>query len=144
MREGIDYIGVGVGAVIVNDKNKILLSKRGKDAKNEKGKWEYPGGSVEFGDTLRDTIKREIKEELGVEIELFEQLPSIDHFIPEENQHWITNAFIARIVKGVPQILEPDKCEEISWFSLEEIKKKQDLSIATKDYIPHIEAILNR
>ena len=50
MRKGIDYIGVGVGAAIFNKEGKFLLTLRGREAKNERGKWEIPGGSVEFGE----------------------------------------------------------------------------------------------
>ncbi len=43
--QGKDYIGVGVGAMIFNDKGELLLAKRGQAAKNERGCWEIPGGS---------------------------------------------------------------------------------------------------
>ncbi len=48
MRKGVDYIGVGVGGVIFNDEGKVFLAKRGAAARNEAGKWEFPGGAVEF------------------------------------------------------------------------------------------------
>lgn len=140
MKRGIDYIGVGVGAIIINDEEKYLLAKRGKKAKNEKGKWEFPGGTIEFGDTLKETIIREIKEELDIEIDPQYQLPSIDHLIPEEKQHWVTNAFISKIVKGKPKILEPEKCSEIGWFDMKEIEK-MDLSIATIKYFLHLKTL---
>lgn len=69
MKRGIDYIGVGVGAAIFNTEGKLFITLRGKEAKNERGKWEIPGGSVEFGETFQEAIKREIKEEVGVEVE---------------------------------------------------------------------------
>ena len=62
MRRGIDYIGVGVGAIIVDAQGRVFLAKRGLQAKNERGLWEFPGGSVEFGETLRDALVREIRE----------------------------------------------------------------------------------
>ena len=43
MKIGKDFIGVVIGAVIVNKKGKIFLSKRGSEAQNERGKWECPG-----------------------------------------------------------------------------------------------------
>ena len=49
MKKGIDYIGVSAGAIIFNEKGEIFLSKRSQNTKNEKGCWETPGGSVEFG-----------------------------------------------------------------------------------------------
>jgi mutator protein MutT len=130
MKKGVDFIGVGVGAAIIKN-GKILITKRGQKAKNEKGKWEIPGGSVEFNETLEDAIKREIKEEHGVEIEVQELLGVFSHIIKKENQHWVSPTYICKIKKGVPSILEPEKCAEIGWFTLEEAKKLK-LSIITK------------
>lgn len=131
MKLGIDYIGVGVGAAIFNDEGKMLITLRGKEAKNERGKWEIPGGGVEFGERFENAIKREIKEELGVEIEVVELLGICDHIIPDEHQHWVSPTYICRIKKGTPRILEPNKCAEIGWFSLEEAEQLP-LSIVTK------------
>ena len=61
MKAGVDFIGVSVGAMIVNDRGKLLLCKRSKTARNEQGQWEIPGGEVEFGEKLTDAIHREIK-----------------------------------------------------------------------------------
>jgi 8-oxo-dGTP diphosphatase len=118
MKPGIDYIGVGVGAFIFNDKGNFLMMKRGPKAKNEVGAWMLPGGAVEFGETQKNAIIREVREELGVEIEIEKQLPCWDHILPNEKQHWVTNVFSARIIHGEPKILEPEKCEELKWFSL--------------------------
>lgn len=134
MKRGIDYIGVGAGAIIQNKKGEYLLCKRGEKAKNEKGKWEFPGGSIEFGETLKDSLTREMKEELDIDIKILEQLPAIDHIIPREKQHWVTNGFMCRIKKGKPRIMEKEKCSEIGWFSFEEVRKL-DLSIPSKIYL---------
>lgn len=131
MKSGIDYIGVGVGAVLVNDKGEIFITKRGQKAKNEKGKWEIPGGSVEFGETLEKALKREMREEVGVEIKLIELLGVYDHIISDEKQHWVSPTFMCKIIKGTPKILEPEKCEVIGWFTLENAQKL-DLSLITK------------
>lgn len=138
MKKGVDYIGVGIGAIIINDDGKFLLAKRGKKAKNERGKWEFPGGGVEFGERMRDSIVREIMEELNIVIEPLEHLPPIDHIIPQDKQHWVTSIFISRIIRGIPTIMEPGKCDEIGWFSIDEIKNL-DLSIATQLNIPQIQ-----
>lgn len=131
---GTDYVGVGIGAVIINKDSKMLLAKRGPKAKNEKGKWEFPGGSVEFGHTMEETVKREMMEELGIEITTYQQLPVIDHIIKQESQHWVTSGFIAKIKKGKPVIKEKEKCSEIGWFSLSEMEK-MDLTIPTRSYM---------
>lgn len=134
MKRGVDYIGVGAGAIIVNKKGEFLLCKRGEKAKNEKGKWEFPGGAVEFGETLKNSLTREMKEELNIDIEIIEQLNAIDHIIPDENQHWVTNGFICRIKNGKPKIMEKEKCSRIGWFSLSEVGEL-DLSIPSRIYL---------
>jgi len=131
MKPGIDYIGVGVGAAIFDKQGRLFLTLRGSAAKNERGKWEIPGGAVEFGETFEQAIKREIKEELDIEIEVVELLDICDHIIPEENQHWVSPTYICQIKKGQPKILEPHKCEAIGWFTIEEAEKLP-LSIVTK------------
>ena len=130
MKKGVDYIGVGVGAVVI-EKGKVFITLRGKKARNEVGKWEIPGGGVEFGETLKDAIKREIKEENDFDIEIVELLGVNDHIIKEEKQHWVSPTFICKIKSGVPKIMESDKCEAIGWFTLDEASKLP-LSIVTK------------
>ena len=121
MKRGVDYIGVGVGALIVNSSGKLFLAKRGPSARNERGLWEFPGGSVEFGETLESALQREMREEFGIEIIVGELLDVINHILPEEGQHWVSPTYICKIISGSPAILEPEKCSEIGWFSVDEI-----------------------
>lgn len=123
MRKGIDFIGVGVGALIFNDEGKVFLAKRGPKARNETGKWEFPGGSVEFGEKLEDAIKREIKEEFDLDIEIIDLLDVCNHILPNEKQHWVSPSFVARLLSGESKIMEPEKTEAIGWFSINEIPK---------------------
>lgn len=118
LKRGTDYIGVGVGACILNDAGEVLLAQRGPLAKNERGTWEIPGGGVEFGETLEVALKREMLEELGVEIEVISLLQVYDHILPEEKQHWVSPTFVCRIISGEPVIKEPGKCSGLGWFSL--------------------------
>jgi 8-oxo-dGTP diphosphatase len=135
MKRGIDYIGVGVGAVIVNDQGQLFLARRGPQAKNERGLWEFPGGSVEFGETLADALRREIREEYGVEIEVGELLDVADHILPDEGQHWVSPSFICTITSGEPTIRETAKCTEIGWFALDEMP--DDLTQVTRVNLAH-------
>ncbi|MRR32235.1 NUDIX domain-containing protein [bacterium] len=117
MKRGVDYIGVGVGAILVDAQGRLFLAKRGEKAKNERGSWEFPGGSVEFGETLSEALKREMFEEYGIKIEVGDLLDVVDHILPAEGQHWVSPSYICRILSGEPRIFEPDKCAEIGWFS---------------------------
>ena len=120
MKPGVDFIGVGCGALILNEKGEALLMKRGPKSKNEAGFWSKPGGAVELGESVEDAIRREIKEELGVDIELLAPLKFTDHRA-QGGQHWIALNYTARVVKGEPRIREPEKIAEIGWFSLDKL-----------------------
>lgn len=116
MKRGSDYIGVGVGALITDAQGRLFLAQRGLQAQNERGLWELPGGSVEFGETLADALRREIYEEFGITIAVGELLDVVDHLLPEEGQHWVSPTFLCTIVTGEPVIQEPEKCSAIGWF----------------------------
>lgn len=131
MKKGIDYIGVGVGAIIFNREGKVFLARRGKDARNERDKWEFPGGSVEFNESLEQALVREINEEYGFEVEVRELLDVVNHIIPAEKQHWVSPTFICGVKSGTPVIREPHKCDEIGWFAIDEIPENE-LTTASK------------
>ena len=121
MKKGLDYIGVGAGTVILDQQGAVFLAMRGKEAQNERHKWEFPGGGVEFGETLEHALLREVKEEFDFEIEIEQLLDVVDHILPEENQHWVSPTFLCRVKSGTPRIMEPHKCDKIGWFGLNEI-----------------------
>jgi mutator protein MutT len=131
MIAGRDYIGVGVGAMVFNAEGMVFLAKRGPQAKNERGCWEFPGGGVEFGETLVDAIRREFREEYQMDIDVVELLGVSDHILLSERQHWISPTFIARHVDGTPMIAELEKCTAIGWYSLSALP--EPLSQITQD-----------
>lgn len=118
-KAGIDYVGVGVGVVLVDRQGRVFMAQRGPKAKNERGLWEFPGGAVEFGESLEQALAREMKEEYGIDIEVGDLLDVVDHILPDERQHWVSPTFMGKIVAGEPCIKEPEKCSAISWFSLD-------------------------
>jgi len=140
MRPGVDYIGVGVGAIITNQNGLVFLARRGKKARNEVGCWEFPGGQVNFGETLADSLVREIREEFDIHIRLGPLMDVVDHILPEENQHWVSPTYICTLESGQPRILEPDKCSEINWFALDEIP--DDLSKISKINLEHYRELI--
>jgi len=123
MKPGIDYIGVGTGAFIVSEEGKILLTRRGPQARNQVGKWEAPGGMVEFGETAKETVIRETKEELDIDIQINDLMGFVDDIIEEEKQHWAGPTWLASIVSGEPEIMEPENCDGLDWFTVEEADK---------------------
>lgn len=127
---GVDVIGVGVGAMVFNDRGEVFASQRGPQAKNERGCWEFPGGTVEFGETLVVAVAREFREEYGMVIAVGALLSVDDHILPDEGQHWVAPTYLARHISGQPRILEPEKCPAIGWFTLDELPSP--LSVITQ------------
>ncbi len=142
MKRGIDYIGVGVGAIIVNSEGRLFLAQRGPLAKNERGRWEFPGGSVEFGETLAHALAREMREEFGIDIQVGQLLDVVDHILPEEKQHWVSPTYLCRIISGTPEIKEPDKCSAMGWFFPDQVPA--ELSIITRQNLDHYRKIIKR
>ncbi|WP_085829344.1 NUDIX domain-containing protein [Clostridium massiliodielmoense] len=134
MIQGKDYIGVGVGAVIINEKNQILLLLRNKEP--EKGCWSIPGGKVEMFETLEDAIKREIKEEVNLDIEIVKLLTVTNHIIVKENTHWVAPTFLVKIINGQVKNVEPQKHRDLRWFSINNLP--QNITITTENAISNL------
>ncbi len=105
---------IGV-AVIWNEQGQILIDRRRPDGLLG-GLWEFPGGKLELGETVEECIPREIKEELGIEIEVGDRLVTIEHAY----SHFRVTLMVhhCRHLSGVPQAIE---CDEVRWVTLDEI-----------------------
>lgn len=105
-------------AIIRNNEGKILAIKLNKEIVG--GVFVPPGGKLEPDETLRECIIREIKEELGIEIEL----TGIEGITEEkyDDGHWVFVLYGAKIISGVPEIKEPGKILEIKWIDISELK----------------------
>ena len=112
----ITNIRVGVVAVLENDKKEILMMLRTKEP--AKGFWAIPGGKVEQYEQLEETIKRELKEELDIEVKVVELIGNIEDISEQDASHWIMPAYRVAIVDGIVTNLEPEKHEQLMWFSL--------------------------
>ena len=105
---------IGVGVIIRKD-GKFLLGKR-RNAHGE-GSWSFPGGHLEFGETVEACARRETLEETGLEIEDATLVSHTDDIFQEEGRHYVTLFTLAEWKLGDPQLLEPDKCEGWEWFA---------------------------
>ncbi len=105
---------IGV-AVIWNTQGQVLIDRRRPEGQMG-GLWEFPGGKIELGETVEECIKREIQEELGIEIEVGKHLVTIEH----RYTHLQVTLTVhhCRHLSGEPQ---PIECDEIRWVTLDEI-----------------------
>ena len=88
--------------VVFDVNNKVLLSQRNQpQTPYAHDKWQFPGGGMEFGEDPIETVKREVKEETGIDIELLSEKPvlhSSNLSMPEEDIHLVVLGFPARYV----------------------------------------------
>ncbi len=90
-------IWVAVG-VVENGAGEIFICRR-LDGQHQAGKWEFPGGKVEAGETMPAALARELAEEIGIEIQQCEPLLQIEHDYPEKSvllDVWRVTAFVGQ------------------------------------------------
>lgn len=107
-------------AIIINKENRILVTKR-SDKMSLPLKWEFPGGKVEQNETYEQTLLREIKEELNIDIRITQQLDSVVHHYPTFSI--ILIPFICEYLAGEIVLLEhaayywlkPENLLDLDW-----------------------------
>ncbi len=121
MKKGVDFTGITVVFMCHDGKGLYLLGKRGKNCRDEHGKWDPGGGGLEFGDTIEETLRKEIKEEYGADVLDHEFLGFREVHREHEGAktHWI--AFDFKVLVDPTQVKngEPHKIDEIGWFTFD-------------------------
>ena len=134
MEKLLPKVRVGVGCMCIDGSGKALLLLR-KGAHGE-GTWSFPGGHLEFGETIEQCAVREIKEETNIDVTQIE-IVSMSNDIAYE-KHYITIGIVAREWTGIPRIMEPEKCIDMKWFDLDDLPKY--VFIPTNKFIENYKA----
>jgi 8-oxo-dGTP diphosphatase len=121
-----------VGAVIQNEEGQILCAKRAKHL-TLGGFWEFPGGKIEESESHEQALIREIREEMGVEIEVGELVADIYHQYPNVIVHLIT--YRSTLKSG---ILSSTDHDELLWVSVNSLN---ELTWAPAD-VPTVEKLM--
>jgi 8-oxo-dGTP diphosphatase len=117
-------VRAGVGIMILKD-DKVLLGRRNSDPKKASSElhgessWTMPGGKIHFGEKIRDSAEREMKEETGL-IPKKLKIVSIGNEIVKD-AHFVTIGFFCDEFEGEPKVMEPDEITEWRWFPLDKI-----------------------
>lgn len=121
-----------VAAMLQNDKKEVLIAKR-KLGKSQGGLWEFPGGKIEAGEKPEESLVRELKEEMNIDIEVLEYFGENIHRY--ENLSIRLIAYTGRILGGELHLKDHD---EIAWVGA---KNLQNFEFAPAD-IPLVEKLM--
>jgi ADP-ribose pyrophosphatase YjhB (NUDIX family) len=135
IQKGIDCIGVTVTFFCHDGKGNFVMAKRGKNARDENGRWDVGGGAVEWGMTVEDTLRTEIKEEYCADVKAYEFLGYEDVLREHAGKktHWISLFFKVLVDHDQVQNGEPHKLDEIGWFTFDTLPPASELH----SFAPH-------
>lgn len=110
---------IDVAAGLVFRGGKLLITQRRPDDYLG-GLWEFPGGKLESGESFEDCLRRELREELGIEVEIGELLDSVMHAYPEKMVR--LRFYRCELLREEPRALG---CHAIAWVSADELARFQ-------------------
>jgi len=117
-QEGIYHLGTDVW--IINSENKILIQKRSPQKKFEPNVWAMTGGSVMKGETALETLKREVMEELGIELNV-EKAIKIKRY--KTDNVWLEVHIVRQDVDLSKVVLQEEEVNEVKFATFDEIEK---------------------
>lgn len=108
--------------------SRILLGKR--RGSHGAGTWSPPGGHLELGESVFDCASRETREETGFDLAGMHAGPWTNDIFEQEGKHYVTLWVLAVAPPGEPELREPDKCDEWSWFAWHDLPEPLFLPLA--------------
>lgn len=114
-----EFIVTSVVAVIVDDEQRVLLTKRNISPFN--GLWVMPGGKIDLGEPILHALHREVREEVGLEVEVEDLIDVFEHLTPGDgNSHFIILYYLCR-----PTVCDikhnPFEVDEARWVPREKL-----------------------
>lgn len=137
MQKGIDYIGIAVAFFCHDGKGNVLMSKRSENARDEHGKWDIGAGGIELGQTVEETLAKEIKEEYCAEIIKAEFMGYRTVFREHNSQktHWIMFDFKVQIDPAQAKNGEPHKFDDLRWFPSNAMPQSEEMHSQIPNFI---------
>ena len=104
---------VGVAVIVVRDGRVLLGRRRGSHGAET---WSLPGGHLEYGEAPEECARREVTEETGLIVGQLVSAGFTNDLFRDEDRHYVTLFYRAKVADGEPTVREPDKCSEWRWF----------------------------
>jgi 8-oxo-dGTP pyrophosphatase MutT (NUDIX family) len=121
LKRGLDFIGVGCVFVCHDGQGRILMHKRSANCRDEQGRWDCGAGSMEFGETFEDCVRREVLEEYGAPclgIKYVYTRNTLREHLGRPT-HWIHVIHLVLVDPATVRINEPEKIDDIGWFNID-------------------------
>jgi len=110
-----------VGALILEGDSILLVERAGEPLK---GYWSLPGGLVETGETIEDAVRREVREETGLLVELLSRFDIFERIMRDAEghaeYHYVLVDYICRVVGGAP--CAGDDVSRLEWVKRPELR----------------------
>jgi ADP-ribose pyrophosphatase YjhB (NUDIX family) len=122
---------VGVGAVVLDPEQRVLLVRRGQEPLL--GEWSLPGGALELGERLEDGVRREVREETGLDVEPVEIVAVFDHILHASDDparvrfHYVLVDYRCRVLAGSLQ--SATDATEARWATWHELNGHGALAV---------------
>lgn len=129
---------VGVGALIVDNQNRVLLAKRHNKFKDFwTGKWIVPGGKLNYGESLHDAAIREVKEETNLIVEIVRHIYTGERILRRNGRpimHVIYIDFLAKPIAG--KVKPSSDVAQLKWFTRSMLKANiNEIHVDTQDLL---------
>jgi mutator protein MutT len=130
-REYPDRPVVGVGGVVIRD-GRALLIRRGSPPLE--GQWSIPGGTLELGETIAEGVRRELREETGLEVHVLDLIEVFDRIFPDgegrPQYHFVIIDYLCESAVGTPRA--GSDVTDVAWAGEEELARFDLTAAATR------------
>lgn len=142
MIRGVDHIGVGCAFICHDGAGNLLMHRRSARCRDEQGRWDFGAGSMEFGESFEETVRREVEEEYGARALELRQLCVRNSLREHEGArtHWVHVVFLVRVDPAEARNNEPEKIDEICWFRPDRLP--DPLHSAVRDHLAILANVL--
>ena len=124
-RIGVPRIGV---AVIVIRDGQVLIGRR-RSTSHGHDTWQFPGGHLEWGESIAQCAVREVAEETGLAATVIGYGPYTNDIFHGDDKHYVTLFVLASALDAAPEVREPEKCAEWMWCAWDDLPTPRFLSI---------------
>ena len=136
-----------IGVFIINDNKQVLLQKRSANKRFNPNKWALCAGHVDAYESLEDAALREMKEEVGLEVDKEDLKPFAEREITirESNSHITYFYYVKSNKKESDFVIQEEELSEVKWFDIDTvidmIKNKDDTITSKEDRLYIFEAL---